>query len=215
MNLFEFFYEKAVEKGTPICENCGATDKYYTLYNDCVHCGQVLPKVPKEKKLQFALEIIVEFIEKYDESLPENSKKTFLQICKATVYKIKTQNKVENSQLIHIQHLCKHMPTIGSNSFGGALDMEKNGIQVLSGIDNPDETQILLSTIGAALIFVRDYEVSNEYIIDTKPSTNKPQSTAPAQQEKSYVPKTNKGCLSIFFLLIIILIFLISFFTIS
>jgi hypothetical protein len=162
--------EKAIEKGITICANCATPDIFYSLLGKCSECNTVFEENPKIKKLQFTIEILVEFTEKYDDFMPTDVKRIFIQLGKAIVYKIKTENMVDNSKLIQFQYQCNHIPQLGSNRFGGAIEGKSMGIQMVESATDPMTVGKSLSAVICAILFVRKYKVPNEFKLETKPT---------------------------------------------
>ena len=165
--------EKAIEKGISTCPNCSTLDIFYSLLGKCSECNTVFEEKPKVKKLLFTIEVLVEFTEKYDECMPNDVKRIFLQLGKAIINKIKTENTVDNSKLIQFQYQCNHIPQLGSNKFGGAIDGKKMAIQMVESIKNPVTVGKSLSAVILSIIFIRKYKVPNEFKLETNPQISK------------------------------------------
>jgi len=207
MSLLNFMQQKAEEKGITTCPNCGTPDIFYSFFGKCSECDTPFEEKPKIKKLQFSIEVLTEFTEKYDEFMPADIKKIFVQIGKAIIHKIKTTNTVDNSKLIQFQYQCNHIPQLGSNSFGGAIDGTKMGIQMVESAPNAMEVGKSLASVLFAIQYIRAYKVPNEFILETSPSQSKP-----VQKEiRQPVPKSSKsgGCLGVFLTLTLITTFII------
>lgn len=209
MSLLTYMEQKAREKGITTCPNCGTPDTWFSLAGKCTECSTPLSKKPKSQRLQFAIEVFTEFAQQYDDMIPSEPKKMFLQLGKAIAYKIQTINIVDNSKLIKFQHLCGLIPLLGSNSFGGAIDAKNMSIQLLETARDP---MTVGKSLGAALLclqFIKGYQVDNEFILETTPTkpvqrqTNQPVSTP---------TKKNSGCLGMLLTLTFIgaLLFFIS-----
>lgn len=199
--------QKAEEKGITVCPNCETPDIFFSLAHKCTECDTPLKDKPKTKTLQFSIEVLLEFTLKYDEMMPPEAKNIFSQLAKAILYKLQTLNTVDNSKLIQFQHLCNLIPTLGSNSFGGAIDGKKMSIQLL---ETATDVMTVGKSLGAVLLtlqYIREYQVANEFVIESSPSK-------PIQKEinqpRSSSSKKNSGCLvtllSIFFISVFIII---------
>jgi len=173
MSILNFMEEKAIEKGISTCPNCLTADIFYSLLGKCSECDTVFEEKPKIKKLQFSIEVLLEFTEKYDECMPNDVKRIFLQLGKTIIYKIKTENTVDNSKLIQFQYQCNHIPQLGSNQFGGAIDGNNMAIQMVESITNPVTVGKSLSAVILSIIFIRKYKVPNEFKLETKQPISK------------------------------------------
>lgn len=78
VNFLSFIQQKSSEKGIINCPNCGEPDIFFALGEKCAECGEPLPGRDKVKSLQFALEILREFIQKYDEVFPLSAKRDLI-----------------------------------------------------------------------------------------------------------------------------------------
>lgn len=78
INFLSFIQQKSTEKGIINCFNCGEPDILFALGGKCAECGEPLPRRDKVKSLQFALEILREFIQKYDEVFPLSAKRDLI-----------------------------------------------------------------------------------------------------------------------------------------
>lgn len=78
VNFVSFIQQKSTEKGITNCPNCGKPDILFALGGKCAECGEPLPRRDKIKSLQFALEILREFIQKYDEVFPLPAKRDLI-----------------------------------------------------------------------------------------------------------------------------------------
>jgi hypothetical protein len=185
--------EKAIEKGITTCHNCATPDIFYSLMGKCSNCSTVFEEKPRIKKLQFTIEVLVEFTEKYDDFMPADVKRIFIQLGKDIVYKIKTENIVDNSKLIQFQYQCNHIPQLGGNTFGGAIDGTNMGIQMVESAKNPMTIGQSLTAVIYSIMFIRKYKVPNEIKLEIK---------QPVSQNSK-----NGGCLGI----LITLIFLTGF----
>jgi len=157
MSLLNFMKQKAEAKGITICPNCGTPDIFFSLMGKCSECGKILEDKLKAKKLEFSIEILVEFTEKYDEFMPSDIKTAFILIGKNLAHRIETTDIVDNSMLMQFQYRCNHIPQLGGNTFGGAIDGIKMGIQMVDGIPNPMTVGKSLAAIILALQFIRAY----------------------------------------------------------
>lgn len=192
MSLLTFMDQKAREKGITTCPNCGTPDIWFSLAGKCTECDTPLPAKPRAQRLQYAIEVFTEFTQQYDDMMPPEPKRMFLQLGKAITYKIQTTNIVDNSKLIQFQHLCGLIPLLGSNSFGGAIDAKQMSIQLLETARDP---MTVGKSLGAALLclqYIKGYKVDNEFILETTP-------TKPTQrqikQPVNTPSKKNSGCL--------------------
>lgn len=187
MSLLSYMHEKASEKGITICENCGSPDIFFGLAGKCTECESALPIKDEKQTLQFSIEILVYFTNKYDEFMPEDAKKIFVQLGRAIVHKLKETKAVDYSKLIGFQSLCKHIPILGSEKFGGAIDGQKMAVQLLE----HSNALTIGKSLGAcvlALKYIKQYKVPNEYMINTERFVSKNKS--PNTNSK------NSGCMT-------------------
>ncbi|MEB2774562.1 hypothetical protein SYJ56_04550 [Algoriphagus sp. D3-2-R+10] len=174
MSLLNFMEKKANEKGMAICSNCGTPDIFFSLIEKCTECGNSLKEKPKNKKLQYSLEVLIEFIIQFDEFMPAEPKKIFSQLGKAIIHKIKNTDSIDNTKLIQFQYLCLNIPILGSNTFGGAVDCSKMSIQMVESCPDPLTVGKSLSAVVLALNYIKSFKVANEYIIENAPSVKTP-----------------------------------------
>lgn len=209
MSLLNFMEQKADEKGITVCSKCGTSDIFFSLIGKCSECGAALTEKPKNKKLQYSIEVLIQFTLQYDEFMPPEPKKIFSQLGKAIVHKIQNSDTIDNTKLIQFQYLCSNIPVLGSNSFGGAVDCSKMSIQMVESCPDPLTVGKSLSAIVLALQYIKAFKVANEYIIENAPAT-KTQNKPIANTSES----KNSGCLNSVLLVsmvfVIIIVMLIS-----
>lgn len=210
MSFLTIMEQKATEKDITVCSNCGTPDIFFSLINKCNECGNPLPDKPKQKKLQFSIEILIEFIQQFDNRMPEESKKIFLQLCKGIVHKLKASNTVDNSNLIKLQYLCKHIPDLGNTSFG-IVNIKQGSIAL---DEKAADLMTVAKTLSGTLLcikFINEYSVPNEFILDTtekKPVQDSQPKSNPTQSQNS-----KSGCLGVMALVIFssaVIIYVIS-----
>jgi len=168
MSLLNFMKEKSIEKGITTCHNCSTPDIFYSLMGKCSKCSMIFEEKPRIQKLQFSIEVLLEFTEKYDDFMPDEVKKKFIQLGKDIVYKIKSENIVDNSKLIQFQYQCNHIPQLGGNAFGGAIDGTNMGIQMVESAKNPMTIGQSLIAVIYSIMFIRKYNVPNEIELELK-----------------------------------------------
>lgn len=211
MSLLSFMRQKSLEKGIGTCPHCGKQDIYYSILEVCGECFQPIDSRPAIKKLQFAIEVFNEFLENYDDFIPTESKRNlFNSISEVLVDQLKNENTFDNTHLICFQSVCKHIGTLGGESFGGSLAHATKKISVKKGMPNETEVTLSLTALMFAINYIIDFPVKNEFILKTKPGkfaeAVKSGKSKPIQSEK----KANKGCLGVvvIFMFAIVAIFI-------
>ena len=101
----------------------------------CLECNKPIPKNSREKTLQFAIEVLKEFLERYDEMFSSEQKKLPIQFLEGLVNTLINKNDVENEKIITLQTMVKQLGQIGGNGIGGGIKIE-SGKPVLLLLEN-------------------------------------------------------------------------------
>lgn len=212
MSLLPFMRQKATEKGIKICPSCGEEDIFFALNGMCLECNNPIERNGKEKSLQFSIEVLTEFFEKYDEIFTPEQKKIPLQFLKGLIYTLSTKNSLENEKIIKLQSIVKNIGRIGGNAIGGTITMAagKPGLQMLkdwSGTAGDPMSRVKsLSAVIFAIQYILGYKVKNEFVLET--ATPKAATSTTTTYTKS--PANNTGCLGSVILILTTLSFIVE-----
>lgn len=193
MSLLTFMKQKATEKGLKNCPHCGVPDIFYAVNGTCLECHQPIDRRSKPKTFLFVLEVFTEFIDKFDNLTPRETKQPALDHFNGLIATCKNEIKLPpNESIIRLQAFLNNMGTIGGDKIGGAVTVENGApsIQLLKNHQapgNPMDRVKSLAAIVIAIEFIQELSVANEFVLDPK--------TTPKTTSKKQASKTGLGCM--------------------
>lgn len=132
--MHDFIQTKATEKGYSICYHCLKKDEYFGLSGQCSNCHKPLPKQDVLKSFLLALEVINEFIKKYDELINTEVRNQICDHLNTIIIEVKSSNSFPKKERMNsLRVLLPNIGTIGSERI-------HIGVKVLKG-----EATLLLS----------------------------------------------------------------------
>lgn len=126
VNFLSFIKQKSTENGIINCPNCGEPDILFALGGKCEECGVSSSKRNKVDSLQFALEIMKEFIQKYDEAIPLKYKHNILTFLNELIRTCLIQNALPPRQELVKLQMFKDIKPLGGPRLGATISVEKN-----------------------------------------------------------------------------------------
>jgi len=165
LTLVPFLRQKAMEKGIKTCPNCGYEDIFFALNGMCLECNTPIEKNNREKTLQFAIEVLREFLDGYDEMFSIEQKKRSIQFLEELVHTLTHKNNLENEKIVVLQSIVKSIGQIGGKGIGGGIKIEsgKPVLLLLKNyrIDDADPMARIKSLSGVilSLQFILEYPV--------------------------------------------------------
>ena len=131
----------------------------------CLECNKPIQKNDRAETLQFAIEVLKEFLGRYDEMFSIEQKKLPIQFLEGLVETLISKNDLANEKIITLQSMVKHLGQIGGNRIGGGIKIESGKPVLLLlenySVDNADPMERIksLSAVLLSLQFILEYPV--------------------------------------------------------
>lgn len=198
MSLLPFMKQKATEKGLKNCPHCGVPDIFYALNGTCMECNKPIDRHSKPKTFQFALELFNEFIEKFDNLTPRETKQPAIDYFIGLIATCKNENKLpSNESIIRLQSFINNMGSIGGDKIGGSITVQNGqpSLQLLKNYQPSGDPMARIKSLGAvvaAIQYIQGLSVTNEFVLD--PKTTPKAASITALSSKKPTSKTGSGC---------------------
>ena len=129
----------------------------------CLECNNPIQKNSRKKTLQFAIEVLREFLEGYDEMFSKEQKKGPVQFLEGLINTLISKNDLENKKIITLQAMVKNIGQIGGKGIGGGIKIESGKPVLLLledySVDNADPMARIksLTAVTLSLQFILEY----------------------------------------------------------
>jgi len=129
----------------------------------CLECNHPIQKNSRKKTLQFAIEVLKEFLEGYDEMFSKEQKKRPVQFLEALINTLISKNDLENKKIITLQAMVKNIGQIGGKGIGGGIKVEAGKPVLLLledySVDDADPTSRIksLTAVILSIQFILEY----------------------------------------------------------
>ena len=166
MSLLPFMKQKATEKGLKQCPHCGKPDIFFALNGTCLECNNSIPRNDSLKTFQFAVEILTEFIDKYDDLTSREIKQPALDDFNAIVYTC-NNNTPSNESLIKLKTFVNNVGAIGGNDIGGSVTIQKGepSLQLLENYQTSGDPMARVKSLSAVILaiqFIQSFSLDSE-----------------------------------------------------
>jgi len=154
VSFLTFMTEKAKEVGLQQCQNCGMDAYFFSISGTCTACESRIPDFNEHSILQYSIEIIREFADRYDE---KNSRLEFEPIYvffDNLIRKLKNNEMPNKSEIIKLQKVFVS-GTLGGKEFGGLVTIEQGKLGVTINRDLPDHEELILP-LGAVVLAIQN-----------------------------------------------------------
>ncbi len=162
MSLLKFMELNAKSKGIYKCPNCNTEDIFFSLNIQCDNCSSPIPEKPKLLKLQFSIEVLIYFINNFDEMMPEGeTKRLYLNGGKKIIDILKETNSTSLSkdEFKKFQHVTGLIPALGGNRFEGSINLIPPSFNLLESCSSPLTVGKSLATIYWAVEYINKYKI--------------------------------------------------------
>jgi hypothetical protein len=164
-----------------------------------MECNQPIDKHSKPKTFQLALEVFTEFIDKFDDLTPRETKQPALDFFNGIISTCKNENKLPtNDSIIRLQAFINNVGRIGGEKIGGAITIQNGepSLQLLKDYQAPSDPMDRIKSLGAVVVaiqFIQGLSVANEFVLD--PRTTPKASTTTSATTKKKASKAGSGCM--------------------
>ena len=158
MSLLTFMERKAYGKILGNCPKCGNADIYYAISGNCMKCGSPVQTKDEKLTLQYAIEIIKEFTEKYDDNNPPQAKEFVISFFAQLIEQLKNNTMPTNSEIVKLQSLFMK-GSLGGKKFGGFLKIENGkptNITVNKDAPNAHDIEMSLGAVTFSILYIRN-----------------------------------------------------------
>lgn len=200
MSLLPFMKQKATEKGLKQCPNCGKPDIFYALNGTCMECNKSIPRNNSIKTFQFAVEILTEFIDKYDDLTSREIKQPALDYFNAIIYSC-NNNTPSNESLLKLKTFINNVGALGGNDIGGSVTIQNGepSLQLLENYQTSGDPMARVKSLSAVILaiqFIQSFSLTSGQTNEKTP--NREYATRTTKKSS----QSNSGCMLLMFTLL-------------
>lgn len=193
MSLLPFMKQKVIEKGLKQCPHCGEPDIFYALNGTCLECNKPIPRNSTLKTFQFAVEILTEFIDKYDDFTPRETKQPALDYFNAIIYTCRN-NIPSNESLLKLKTFVNNVGSLGGNEIGGSVTIQNGepSLQLLKNYKTAGDPMARVKSLSAVILaiqFIQSFSLTSVIADGIQP--NRANTTRTTEKSN----QSNSGCM--------------------
>lgn len=152
----------AKSKGIYTCTSCGIDDIFFSLNDKCDNCSKIIPQKPRLLKLQFSIEVLLHFINNYDECFPRNQSQLLYINGGEKLIKILEETNatsLSKEEFSKFQYLTKLIPELGGNKLGGIIKLNPPSFNMLESCPNPVTVGKSLASVYWSVEYIKNFKI--------------------------------------------------------
>jgi hypothetical protein len=127
MNLLPFLSDLTRQiVGKQVCPYCGCEDLFFAYDNQCMECHKPIPAHTRAHTLEYSLGVLIEFISKYDDQLPEEPKFIILNELRRDLKTIKLEGYLSDIRLDKHKKFFQMAQIIGTKKYHARIKINNN-----------------------------------------------------------------------------------------
>ena len=153
---------RAESKGIYTCPNCNTDDIFFSLNDKCDKCSSKIPEKPKLLKMHFAIEVLLYFINNFDEQFPPGeSKNLYINGGRRLIEILESTNSssLSKDEFDKFQYLTRLIPILGGNKFGGAINLNPPSVKILDACPNPLTVGKSLASVYWSVNYINNFKI--------------------------------------------------------